>query len=123
MKTIRWYKDTANFIEHSYSLELPLHKQRAYLTPNDDFFVCNATDTPIIDVNGILWRVLQSDASQSGSEHFPVNAGQSSPIRSDGLANRSTSSGHFSRQAAVGLNPAGCSWPSFQKSAPSTVTV
>ena len=48
---------------------------------------------------------------------------QSIPIWRDGLANRSTSAGHFSRQAAVGPNASGCNRPSFQKSVPSTVTV
>ena len=55
MKRIRWQKETRGFIKHNYGLEYPLYKQRGYLTPNDDFFVCNATDTPVLDASD--WRL------------------------------------------------------------------
>ena len=55
MKKIRWQKETHKFVEHGYGLEFPLHQQRDYLTPNHSFFVCNATDTPVIDVAN--WRL------------------------------------------------------------------
>lgn len=48
-------KDPDHFIVHgrapAVSFESPLAKQTEYLTPQDQFFVCNSGSTPIIDAN------------------------------------------------------------------------
>lgn len=48
-------KDKSRFIDWGFSLELPIHKQNNYLTPNDDFFVCSAGNTPDIALES--WRL------------------------------------------------------------------
>jgi len=45
---IYWVKNTAGFVIKNRSLEQPLHQQHTYLTPTDQFFVCNSGTTPQI---------------------------------------------------------------------------
>jgi len=42
-------KDLSRFVVHGNSLETPLETQTSYLTPNENFFVCNSGSTPVID--------------------------------------------------------------------------
>lgn len=42
-------KDISKFVTHGFSLESPLENQNDYLTPNEQFFVCNSGTTPQID--------------------------------------------------------------------------
>lgn len=45
---IYWAKDTAGFLVKNRSLEQPFYRQTTYLTPSDQFFVCNSGTTPKI---------------------------------------------------------------------------
>lgn len=57
-----WTKDHSNFkVRGGSSLEPPFHEQQTFLTPNDQFFVCNAGPTPQIDIS--TYRlIIEGDA-------------------------------------------------------------
>jgi len=42
-------KDTTGLVVRQTALETPFDEQRDFYTPNDRFFICNATPTPVID--------------------------------------------------------------------------
>jgi len=44
-----YVKDSSNLISLPSGLETPFEAQSDYITPNDQFFVCSASDTPRID--------------------------------------------------------------------------
>lgn len=46
-----WKKDEASFKVHPTSLETKVELMQDYITPNSNFFVCNHTQTPTIDVS------------------------------------------------------------------------
>lgn len=50
-------KNTAVMVQHGTSLELPLEYQQDYLTPVDQFFVCNSGTAPEISTEDYALRV------------------------------------------------------------------
>jgi len=50
-------KDTALMVEHGTSLELPLEHQQDYLTPTNQFFVCNSGSSPDISTQEYTLRI------------------------------------------------------------------
>ncbi|MFT6303702.1 MAG: sulfane dehydrogenase subunit SoxC [Granulosicoccus sp.] len=50
-------KDLSKFLTHGLSLESPLENQNDYLTPNEQFFVCNSGTTPQIKEQHYSLRV------------------------------------------------------------------
>jgi len=50
-------KDTENMRVHGLSLEAPLEKQNGYLTPIEQFFVCNSGSTPLINAQDFSLRI------------------------------------------------------------------
>lgn len=55
MPESKFAKDVSGFVELAGSLEAPLYEQTGFLTPNERFFVCNAGDTPRVDLGS--WRL------------------------------------------------------------------
>ncbi len=58
-----WVKDATGMMVLDRSLELPLHQQGDYLTPNDRFFVCNSGSTPRIDAQRYVLRIIGDGVS------------------------------------------------------------
>jgi len=50
-------KDLAVMVRHGTSLELPLEQQQSYLTPVEQFFVCNSGSSPVIATENYALRI------------------------------------------------------------------